>query len=327
MKSYFFIGLALLSAHLSLAQSRRSAEVFLQIEDRGNFTVYLNQECVGSNTGKFRFYDVYDRAPTLSILQGTKKIFSAVVEVRFDYRLILNFSQRQGLSTLKTLPIYRNNQYALDQFDDYVGAYNTGIVPPRPSQEKDNTFESLLNMVNRESFDDEKIKLAKIYSTNQYLTTAQASQLLQKLINDDKKLSLAKDLTPAISDIQRYHSLKNVFTFHSNQEAFINFLGNFQPQRPRTVMRPAAFEELKNSVKREPFDDGKSGIIQAALQQSAISTKQLGELLRMYSFEDKSLAIAKQVFNQVSDRQNYFMLKDIFRFPSNQKELLDFLAR
>lgn len=327
MKSYLFLVLALLSAHFTLAQGRRSAEVFLQVEDRGSFTVYLDQEFVGSNQGKFRFYDVYDSKPTLSILQGTKKVFSARLDVRLGQRLVLNFSRRQGLRTLKSLDMFRNNQYVLNDFDDYVGAYNTGIVPPRPSRGNNDNFESLLAMVSREPFDDEKIKLANIYAANQYLTTAEATQLLQKINGDDKKLSLAKALAPAISDIQKYYGLKDVFTFKSNKDAFVAFMGNFQSQQPRAMMRSAAFEQLKASVRNEPFDEEKSKVIQAALRHSMVSTAQLGELLRMYSFEDKALIMAKQAFALVSDRQNYFTLKDVFKFQSNQKELLDFLAR
>lgn len=328
MKSIILLGFALLSAHLTFAQnSRRSAEVFLQIEDLGQFTVYLDQEMIGSNTGKFRFYDVFKQSPTLSILQGNKKIFSGVVDARFDQRVVLSFSARRGLRTLKTLNVYRNNQYALDSFDNYTEAYNTGIVPPRPSRGNADEFEDLLAMVSREPFDDKKINLVKAYTAHQYLSTNQAGQLLKKMTHDDQRLSLAKSLTSAITDPQNLYTLKDSFIFIQNKEDFVTFISNYQSHRPRIKMSPTAFDQLKIAVKREGFDDEKSKVIGVALKNALISTAQAEELLRMYAFEDKALAGAKIIFKSVADPQNYFRLKDVFRFRTTQDEFLDFIAR
>ena len=328
MKSYLFLGMALLSVHLSLAQSSgQNAEIFVQIEDRGNFTVYLDDEFVGSKTGKFRFYNVDRSRPTLSILQGNRKIYSSSVDVQPNQRTVLGFSVRRGIRTLKTLEIYRNNQYALNDFDDYAGAYNTGVVPPRPPRDNGKSFETLLTMINREAFDDEKMKLVRVYANNQNFSTAQVRQLLQKITHDENKLSLAKALAPAVADIQQYYTLKDAFNFIGTKNEFIEFMSGYQSQGPRSVMRQAAFEQLRANVKLEAFDDNKSKLISVALQNSAISTAQLAELLKTYSFDEKALACAKDVYQLVSDRQNYFTLKDVFRFQKTKNDLMDFLAR
>jgi len=329
MKSNILLGLALLSAHLSLAQmGRGKAELFIQIEDRGNFTVYLDNEFIGSNTGKFRFYDVIQSSPTLSILQNNQKIYSKKIELSNNQRLVLNFSVRQGLRTLKTLNIYRNGQYALNDFDDYVAAYNTGIVPPnRPRVEEVDPFENLFDMVKKEPWDDKRISLVLAYTTNNFLSTAQASSLLKTFSFDDKKLSLAKSLFPAIADIQNYYTLKDSFTFLSSKEEFISYLNTSQLTRPRALMRNGSYEQLKENVKREAFDDDKTKVIQVVLQNSLISTGQLAELLKLYAFEDKALLCAKQAYQAVSDKQNFFTLNEIFKFRSNQDALLDFLGR
>jgi len=329
MKSYILLGLAVLYTHLSLAQiGTAKAEVFIQIENRGSYTVYLDNEFIGSNKGKFRFYDVLQSSPTLSILQDNQKIYSKKIELRNNERLILSFSVRQGLRILKTLNIYRNGQYALNNFDDYVGTYNTGIVPPnRPRAEHVDPFENLFDMVKKEPWDDQRISLVLAYTTNNFLSTAQAASLLKTFSFDDKKLSLAKSLFPSIADVQNYYTLKDVFAFISTKEEFISYLNTSQLTRPRTMMRNSSYEQLRENVKRESFDDDKTKLVQVVLQNALISTGQLAELLKLYAFEDKALLCAKQAYGAVSDKQNFFTLQEIFKFRTTQDALLDFLGR
>lgn len=328
MKAYILLGLALLGAHLSLAQNRNPAEVFIQIEDRGNFTVYLDNEFIGSANKRFRFYDVDTKSPTLSIIQDNKRIYSNKINVRPAQRLVLAFSVRNGLKIVKELNLYRNGQYALNDFDDYTSSYPTGIFPPNiPNDNTPNLFDNLLAMVKKEPFDDNKIKVIQAYTVNSYLSTAQTASLLKTFSADDKKLMLAKSLVPVISDVQQYYTLKDAFTFINSKDEFLNFLNDSRPSRAETRMSTATFEQLKATIKREAFDDNKTKIIQIAIQNATPSTFQIGELLRLYSFEDKALACAKMTYNFVSDRQRFFILKDVFKFRSNQDSLLEFLAQ
>lgn len=328
MKKIILLGLALLSVHLSFAQNNRNnAEVFIQIEDRGNFTVYLDDEFIGSSNGRFRFYEVYSFSPTLTILQGNKRIYSRKISAKPDERVVLSYSNRNGLQLRKQLKMYRNGQYALDDFEDYAGAYNTGIVPPqRPID--NNQFESLNALVKKEAFDDAKSKLVLAYTAHTKLTTAQTALLLKSFIRDEEKLNLTKSLIPAIVDPQNYYTLRESFTFLNTKEAFLNYLSTNQTVRAeRGGMRPAAFEQAKLTVKREAFDEGKTKVIRAIIQNASLNTAQAMELLKLYSFEDNALASAKMLYPVIDDLQNYFLAKEVFKFKSNQDAFLDFLGR
>ncbi|MEE1946811.1 DUF4476 domain-containing protein [Pedobacter sp. KR3-3] len=329
MKKIILLALALWSAQLAFAQSNRTkAEVFIEVEDRGAFTVYLDNEFVGSTNGRFRFYDVYNASPTLSIVQGNKKIYSGRINVRPDERIVFSYSIRQGLRQTKELNLYRNRQYALDDFDDYAGAYNTGIVSPtRPGNTNVANFENLAAMVKKEAFDDAKTNVILAYTTNNRLYTDQLATLLQGFTTDDKKLSLAKSLWPLIGDPQQYFSLANSFTFMNTKDEFLNFIKNNPSSRQARGMDVVTFEQLRNQIKRESFDDNKTKLLQVTFQSSALSTAQLAELLKLYSFEDKALACAKLAYPYIADPQRYFTLKDVFTFKSNQDALLDFLRR
>jgi hypothetical protein len=327
MKTYILLGLAIFIANLSLAQNNRDkTEVFIQIEDRGNFTVQLDDDFIGSNKGKFRFYEVYSSGPTLSILQGNQKIYSKRLATHANMRLVLNFSVRSGLKVIKELNIYRNGQYALNDFDDYTGGYNTGIVPPR-TDNRQNNFENLLAMVKRESFDDGKIKLIQVYAASNRLTTAQTASLLQSFMRDESKLIAIKQIFPVILDPQQVYTLKDSFTFNSGKEDFLNYLNSSSGIRENHIMDARSFEQLKAQVKREAFDDDKTKLIELATKQNKITTANVGELIKLYTFEDKALNLSKLIYPSVLDRHHYFTLKESFKFISHQNDFLDFLGR
>lgn len=327
MKNYILLGLGLLIANLSFAQNARSrAEIFIQIEDRGSFTVYLDNESISSTKGKFRFYDVFGPSATLAIVQGNKAIFKSQLTIRPNERLLLNYSLRQGLRTITTLAMYRNGRYALDDFDGELDAYNTGIVPPRPNgNDQQYNFGDLLAQVKRAPFDDDKIKLIQIYTASTKLTTAQLAALLKDFMKDEQKLALIKSIPRAIADPQNTYLLKDSFTFNSSKEEFLAYLKS-GPSRNR-LLNQRDFEQLLASVKKEAFDDDKTKLILATIQSASPNTAQVTALLKTYSFEDKALNAAKLIYSSVSDPQRYYAVKEAFKFKSNEDALLDFINR
>lgn len=322
MKTYILLALALFSVQLSFAQnSRGTAEVFIQIEDRGNFTISLDNESISSAKGRFRFYEVYNPFTTLTVSQGNRQIFSRKIEFPYNQRSIYSFSQRRGLQLTQTLSIYRNGQYALNDFDDYVGAYNTGIVPPH----QNNSFDLLQAQVKRESFDSGKASIIQAYAKNNYLSTAQVALLFKNINQDNVKLELAKNLLPTITDIQNYYTLREAFTFLSSKDDFMQFLSSNQSPRAERLMGTRTYEQLIEAVKKTAFDDEKTKLIEVAIKNATPTTSQIKGLLALYSFEDKTLACAKLAYNYVYDRKNYFTLTEVFKFSRTKDAFLDFL--
>ena len=233
MKKTIFLGLAMLFATLSFAQNNRSsAEVFLQIVNPGKYNVYLDDELVGSANGRFRFYDVYNTAPILSIIQGNTVILKQRIRIIPQQRLVLSFEDKR-LIILKQLTIYRNRQYALDDFDGYTGDYNTGIVPPPPAVPElnyrllsDEAFQAFLTQYRRESFDDGRTRMINVVSKNASLLSAQARVLLKSFAFDDERLKVARNLYKTVADPQNYFTLSDIFTFKSNKDDFLKYLEN-----------------------------------------------------------------------------------------------------
>ena len=230
MKKTIFLGLAMLFAALTFAQNNRSAaEVFLQIVNPGKYNVYLDDELVASANGRFRFYDVYHNTPILSIIQGNTVVLKQRIRVIPQQRLVLSFHDKR-LITLKQLTIYRNRQYALNDFDGYTGDYNTGIVQPRPPRPElnlllsDEAFEAFLTQYRKESFDDSRSRMINVVSKNSSLLSAQVRVLLKSFSFDDERLRVAQNLYKNVADPQNYFALSDIFIFPSNKEDFLKYL-------------------------------------------------------------------------------------------------------
>ncbi|RZL06284.1 MAG: DUF4476 domain-containing protein [Pedobacter sp.] len=226
MKRFILSGLALLYATLSIAHTNRvKAEVFVEILDRGTYTVYLENEFSGSSAGKFRFYDVFNSTPTLSVLQGTTVLFKKKISIQEGVRTILQFSQRGGLKITGSLNIFRNRVYALNDWNDYIGSYNTGVVPPRYDQATSlQSYNDLLRLVKAEGFDDGRMRLIYAATKNGSLSAARMKQLLTELRFEENKLEVAKNIYAACIDKENYFTLVEAFTFRSNKEALLDFI-------------------------------------------------------------------------------------------------------
>ncbi|WP_343531051.1 DUF4476 domain-containing protein [Pedobacter sp.] len=330
-KLILLILLALLSINIAFAQRPRGkAEVFIQLAEHGNFKVYLDDELVGSATGRFRFYEVHNNKPILTILAGSEKVFSREITTVPNKRLVFNFSRRGGLTLLKELNMYRNNVYALDDFDGYVGAYNTGIVPPnRPTYpQNQNDFEDLVARVKQEAFDDQKLKVISAYSNYTILSTKQIGQLLPLFFKDESKLLLAKQEFQYVVDPHQFYLLKDSFTFMGTKDEFMKFLEGQKTEQVRNrPMSASDFDVFYKRFKSEAFDDNKTELAKVALINIKLTSEQVKELIACYSFEDKGLDFAKWAFRITFDKENYYSLADKFKFPSNKQSLLDFISK
>ncbi|TDG37210.1 DUF4476 domain-containing protein [Pedobacter changchengzhani] len=231
MKKIILLIVMVFYTTLSFAQKNRNrAEVFLQINDAGTYTVYLDNEFVGSENGRFRFYDVYNSNPVISIYRNNIVIFKKNIAVVQDQRLILTYAKNMGMRVIKQLNIYRNVEYALDDFDNYNNNTSDNAIDQNytevPKSLSPEAFQQLNKLIKDESFDDGKTKLLQVASKSGNFTTEQARILLKYYSFDNNRLVGAKAIYKSIIDPQNYFTLADLFTFSSNKSDFLSFLNS-----------------------------------------------------------------------------------------------------
>ena len=99
-----------------------------------------------------------------------------------------------------------------------------------------------------------------------------------------------------------------------------NYFGN--------VMNNQGFSEFLKALDRNAsFDDDRTRFITQQARNSAFTSKQIYAMLETYSFDDKRLAMAKQLYQKCVDRQNFYLVYDAFDFDRNKRDLSDYIAR
>ncbi|WP_161662248.1 DUF4476 domain-containing protein [Pedobacter sp. V48] len=240
MKTLLLFIVALLQTSLIFAQnSGTDTELFIEVAQQGKIVVYVNDEQVGSWKGRFRFYDVESTAPTVIIMRNNRQIAKTTLSLTRNSRTIARYSGVNGLKVVKTLPLFDDGQYALDDWD---GMYD-GIPgrparpsrpaepgrPTRPSLPRDNimsnqSFDQLLNMVTRTDFDNGKIKLIKSALNSNKISASQLTALVKVCDFDASRLEISKSAYDSVVDKQNYFKVTEAFEFDFSKDQLMDYI-------------------------------------------------------------------------------------------------------
>ncbi len=116
--------------------------------------------------------------------------------------------------------------------------------------------------------------------------------------------------------INRYGNYDDDYGFDNND-------GNWD--RDQQAMNSRSFEQLKRTIRRESFDDGKMAITKSAIRNQLISSSQVIELLGLFSFDASKMDIAKYLYHYSADPENYYTVANAFGFSSSRTELLRYI--
>jgi hypothetical protein len=92
-------------------------------------------------------------------------------------------------------------------------------------------------------------------------------------------------------------------------------------------MSNGAFEQLLQRIKRETWSDDRMDIAKQAVRQKQLSSHQVRELLRCFTFGEHQLELAKFAFPHVLDPHRYEVVVDELQWSSHRRELRNFMAR
>lgn len=215
-------------AYVAKAQSfTNRAEFFLEIPDRGNYTVYVDDQFSGSSNGRFRFFDLQSGRSLVTIQSNGKQIFKDYIFLEAGNRNISSFSRTGRLRLIGNMPIYRSGRYALDNWNGEL--YENHNDQGRPGRHygremSPSDFQRFLDVVKKEPFEDGKQKLIRIALRDNRISVSQLAELLKQFSFDDRKLEVALDSYQSIANPSNFYLLRDDFAFISSKEKFDKFL-------------------------------------------------------------------------------------------------------
>ena len=101
--------------------------------------------------------------------------------------------------------------------------------------------------------------------------------------------------------------------------------GNGHYNRYDRVMNDQLFKKFFDSVKNEPFEKDRMGLITTALANSDFTSEQCLQLVKFYTFDNERLKIMKMMYPNIVDKEAFFTVIGTLTFSSNKTKMNDFI--
>lgn len=103
--------------------------------------------------------------------------------------------------------------------------------------------------------------------------------------------------------------------------------GGHRPDYDRydRVMNDQLFKKFFDSVKNEPFEKDRMGLITTALANSDFTSEQCLQLVKFYTFDNERLKIMKMMYPNIVDKEAFFTVIGTLTFSSNKTKMNDFI--
>jgi hypothetical protein len=187
------------------------------------------------------------------------------------------------------------------------------------------SYNQLLNQVN--SIPEDREKARRILNTvNSCMYTRQSIDLVSSIGDENIKLDILKRMAPFIFDIENYHQAGAVLS--PNYKAlFESFLQSLKPSTSVTSTQNSVmdFEEFIAAIRQQSFDKDKVDYVKTYMNQIGLSSLQIKKLIKEISFDSYRIDVAKFLFDNCTDKQNYFTVSESLQFSSSKAELNEYV--
>jgi len=121
----------------------------------------------------------------------------------------------------------------------------------------------------------------------------------------------------------------------------ISTTGNSNQSIPTTTINPTPrpissikcnvndkeFESIKKSISSKSFEDSKLTLAKQISDSKCLSSSQVRDIMKLFSFEQTKLEFAKYAYKKVIDKDNYYLVNDAFQFENSIEELNEYIGK
>ena len=86
-------------------------------------------------------------------------------------------------------------------------------------------------------------------------------------------------------------------------------------------MNAQSFEQFKQSLHNEFFDNTKLAIAKQTIASNYFTSHQVKEIVQQFNYENSKLDIAKYAYQYTLDKGSYYLVNDAFGYSSSKEEL------
>jgi hypothetical protein len=231
------------------SQNRFVVSVDNNYEYQSNNNNNGNQVNVGSLMAGNHTVNIYELKRGLFGNQRKQLIYNSVLYFKPGFETTINIDYN-GQININEMPLYNNNgggscnngnngnngngwgkgkgkknKYKKHgNHNDYEIDDNSNNYPTNNRQVSDYDFGILKQYIQKESFDNRRINVAKQSAGAYNFSTAQVREIMSIFSFDDGKLEVAKYFYNRTIDRNNYYQLTDALTFTSNKDALLDFI-------------------------------------------------------------------------------------------------------
>ncbi len=190
-----------------------ASEFFIKVNLSGSYYATVGGQTHYNTTNVFRFFDLQHGAVSVQIFDKNNNamVFSNPINLGQNQRMIAEVNSNGSMKILETVTISSYNWYTTN-----TGSTVTSPSPFNGNATTNDGFSQFIIMLEKESFDSNKLEKAKKYCDKTFLTAAQVTEISKKFSFDSNRLDWAKYAYPKCSDKANYFLLEPTFSFTTN---------------------------------------------------------------------------------------------------------------
>lgn len=90
-------------------------------------------------------------------------------------------------------------------------------------------------------------------------------------------------------------------------------------------MRSSSFDQLIQMARSESFDNTRMSVIKTAADANYFSTDQIRTMMKLFTFDNSKLELAKYCYNRSVNKNDYYLLASELTFSSSKESLMRFI--
>lgn len=113
--------------------------------------------------------------------------------------------------------------------------------------------------------------------------------------------------------------------WYENDDNYDNDGGWYPDDNTNRIMSDREFTQAKETLRREWFENSRVTTAREMIERNYFSSRQVKELLELFSFENNKLDLAKLAYGKTTDRRNFNIVFDVFSMSSSKNELARYI--
>ncbi len=181
--------------------------------------------------------------------------------------------------------------------------------------------------------------LAKKIASSYCLSASQVYKLCMTLALNADRLSIAKKCYKKCLNPEEYDIVFEAMSTNNMVNELNDYIEMCNSQDPddddndhnypknncRKPMSQTAFSGAKQTIEDASFDETKLETAKTISSTNCMTTDQVIEICRLFSFEKTKLDFAKYAYSHAYDKNNYFKVGTVFSFDASKTELNTFI--